>query len=301
MDSLHEANSEYVSKDEESGDDTSSRNLRVNVDTGDSTFEVVEKTNWNEGTWSDTKSTRYTLTVNGSDVAGILRFMGPPPNGSKDSEFFLVAVGNDTAPWCDLKVNLGPADTGDMNFDAINDQLIVGSHPSNALDIVKLYKKNGVRAIVNLQRSEERDRGDIDAITEQCALIGDRIWYQRVPIQDGSKKSVRNNLPEAVGILNRAIQERAREHGETVYLHCCRGHYRAPTVAVAYLFWFAGMSLQNAVKCVETARKNSHPFENVIQEVTDKILGRPNDGDLTAVQRDLIQRYVTQLRRVRNA
>jgi hypothetical protein len=97
MDSLHEANSEYVSKDEESGDDTSSRNLRVNVDTGDSTFEVVEKTNWNEGTWSDTKSTRYTLTVNGSDVAGILRFMGPPPNGSKDSEFFLVAVGNDTA------------------------------------------------------------------------------------------------------------------------------------------------------------------------------------------------------------
>jgi hypothetical protein len=112
MDSLHEANSEYVSKDEESGDDTSSRNLRVNVDTGDSTFEVVEKTNWNEGTWSDTKSTRYTLTVNGSDVAGILRFMGPPPNGSKDSEFFLVAVGNDTAPWCDLKVNLGPADTG---------------------------------------------------------------------------------------------------------------------------------------------------------------------------------------------
>jgi hypothetical protein len=70
----------------------------------------------------------------------------------------------------------------DMNFDAINDQLIVGSHPSNALDIVKLYKKNGVRAIVNLQRSEERDRGDIDAITEQCALIGDRIWYQRVPV-----------------------------------------------------------------------------------------------------------------------
>jgi hypothetical protein len=70
----------------------------------------------------------------------------------------------------------------DMNFDAINDQLIVGSHPSNAPDIVKLYNENGVRAIVNLQLSEERDTGDIDAITEECALIGDRIWYQRVPV-----------------------------------------------------------------------------------------------------------------------
>jgi len=62
-------------------------------------------------------------------------------------------------------------------------------------------------------------------------------------IQDGSKESVRNKLPEAVGILNRAIQERAREHGETVYLHCCRGLYRAPSVAVAYLYWFKDMTV----------------------------------------------------------
>jgi protein-tyrosine phosphatase len=183
----------------------------------------------------------------------------------------------------------------DMNFDAINDQLIVGSHPSNAPDIVKLYNENGVRAIVNLQRSEEQDSGDIDAITEQCALIGDRIWYQRVPIQDGSKESVRNKLPEAVGILNRAIQERAREHGETVYLHCCRGLYRAPSVAVAYLYWFTDMTLKKAVERVETARENSHPFVKVIQEVTSEILGANESGDLTAVQRDIIQGYVTDL------
>jgi len=70
----------------------------------------------------------------------------------------------------------------DMNFDAINAHLIVGSHPSNAPNIVNLYNLNGVRAIVNLQRSGEPDRGDIDAITEQCALLGDRMWYQRVPV-----------------------------------------------------------------------------------------------------------------------
>jgi hypothetical protein len=38
--------------------------------------------------------------------------MGPPPNGSKESEFFLVALGNDTAAWCDLKVNLEAKETG---------------------------------------------------------------------------------------------------------------------------------------------------------------------------------------------
>ncbi|KAH9534143.1 hypothetical protein CY35_18G090800 [Sphagnum magellanicum] len=112
MDSLHKAYSRYVCKDGESGDDASSRNLRVNVDTGGSTFQLVEKTNWNEGTWSDTESTRYTLIVNGPDVSGTLRFMGPRPNGAEDPEFFLVAVGYDTAPWCDLKVNVGAAETG---------------------------------------------------------------------------------------------------------------------------------------------------------------------------------------------
>ncbi len=70
----------------------------------------------------------------------------------------------------------------DMNFNAINVNLIVGSHPRDADDIRLLYNQNRVRAIVNLQRSGEPLRGDIDAITEECALLGDRIWYQRVPV-----------------------------------------------------------------------------------------------------------------------
>jgi len=70
----------------------------------------------------------------------------------------------------------------DMNFNAINEHLIVGSHPRDATAIDDLYNHHGVRAIVNLQRSGEALRGEIEAITEQCALTGDRIWYQRVPV-----------------------------------------------------------------------------------------------------------------------
>jgi len=72
-----------------------------------------------------------------------------------------------------------------FNFGRINERLIVGSHPRDAHDIDLLYNQNDedrVRAIVNLQRSGEPDRGDIDAITEACALLDNRIWYQRVPV-----------------------------------------------------------------------------------------------------------------------
>jgi len=71
----------------------------------------------------------------------------------------------------------------DMNFNRINgEKLIVGSHPQNAADIDNLYDNNAVRAIVNLQRSGEPLRGDIDAITARCAQLGNRIWYQREPV-----------------------------------------------------------------------------------------------------------------------
>jgi hypothetical protein len=67
-----------------------------------------------------------------------------------------------------------------MNFNAINAHLIVGSHPSNAADIVNLYNHNRLRAVVNLQQSGEPDRGNMDEITAECAALGNRIWYQRV-------------------------------------------------------------------------------------------------------------------------
>jgi hypothetical protein len=188
-----------------------------------------------------------------------------------------------------------------MNFNAINAHLIVGSHPRDAGDIDGLYNQNRVRAIVNLQRSGEPDRGDIDAITQQCALVGNRIWYQRVPIEDESKESLRDNLAEAVGILNRAIQERATQPGETVYLHCCRGIGRSPTVAVAYLFWFTDMTLNQADASVTAARAVAVPNLDAIREATNNILQANVNGNIGAADRVRIQGYVTQLPRVRSA
>ncbi|KAH8934578.1 hypothetical protein BDL97_18G090300 [Sphagnum fallax] len=66
-------------------------------------FSIVEKTTWIDGTWSEQDATRHTLTMTGTDVSGILRFMS---EGSKP-EFFLVALGVDSVrpySWCDLIV-----------------------------------------------------------------------------------------------------------------------------------------------------------------------------------------------------
>jgi len=57
-------------------------------------------------------------------------------------------------------------------------------------------------------------------------------------IQDRSQQSVRANLAVAVGILNRAITEKAKNLEDKVYLHCCQGLGRSPSVAAAYLYWF---------------------------------------------------------------
>jgi hypothetical protein len=57
-------------------------------------------------------------------------------------------------------------------------------------------------------------------------------------IPDEDPKSVRTLLPQAVGILDKAITEKVKEHGDTVYLHCCEGRGRSPSVAAAYLYWF---------------------------------------------------------------
>ncbi|CAM6031766.1 unnamed protein product [Sphagnum compactum] len=188
------------------------------------------------------------------------------------------------------------------NFAQINEHLIVGSHPRDSEDIRVLYYQNGVRAIVNLQRSGEPLRGDIDAITERCALLGNRIWYQRVPIEDGSQVSLSNNLREAVGILNRAIQEKVTQPGETVYLHCCEGLVRSPSVAVAYLYWFTDIPLNGADALVRARRIGAEPRLPAINDATNHILRAVVIGGiLGAPNRGTIPRYVTQLPRVLNA
>ncbi|KAH9532621.1 hypothetical protein CY35_18G008200 [Sphagnum magellanicum] len=73
-------------------------------------FSIVEETTLNQGIWSRTDDSNFTLTITGTDASGILRFKG---SGHFEGTFILVVVGvENSVPWLDLKASTNAFDTG---------------------------------------------------------------------------------------------------------------------------------------------------------------------------------------------
>jgi hypothetical protein len=73
-------------------------------------FSIVEESILNQGIWSRTDDSNFTLTITGTDVSGVLRFKG---SGDFEHTFILVVVGIDhSVPWLDLKVTTNASETG---------------------------------------------------------------------------------------------------------------------------------------------------------------------------------------------
>ncbi|CAK9198200.1 unnamed protein product [Sphagnum troendelagicum] len=203
-----------------------------------------------------------------------------------------------------------------QNFARITGQLIVGSQPQNAADINTLYNSETVRAIESLQESSE----DLNNFNEgqDCRQKG--IAYERVPIIDETPSSVQTQLPVAVGILAKAIREKADGPGQKVYLHCRAGLGRSPSVAAAYLYWFTNDTLDAACKSLREKRTHSSetPYRDAIRGATYDILRLNNESDnfpknfselpldaFSTIDEDpqklTIRGYVNQLQEVLNA
>ncbi|KAI5082123.1 hypothetical protein GOP47_0001866 [Adiantum capillus-veneris] len=186
-------------------------------------------------------------------------------------------------------------------FTRIIDGLIVGSQPQTPDDVDKIYKDEGVRAILNLQ--EDKDikywKIDFDAITKRCSELG--IQYMRAPARDFDPSSLRTELPKAVCLLDGAISQ-----GKTVYVQCSAGLGRAPGVAIAYLYWFNGMNLDGAYNFL-TSKRPCGPNKEAIRGATYDLA--KNDAgkepfeklpecafaDVSSSERQLIQERVRSL------
>jgi protein-tyrosine phosphatase len=173
-----------------------------------------------------------------------------------------------------------------LDYNIIDDNLIVGSCPKTKDDISKLSTDEHVTAILNLQ--QDQDFGphnvDIGSIKAECSTLG--ISYYQVPITDGSPGDLRKYLPKAVGVLDNLIRVRKKK----VYLHCTAGVGRSPSVAVAYYYWIKRMNLNDAYAFVKSKRPVSHPNTGAIQDATDGLLQRANfEDNLTGADRDKIQ------------
>ena len=79
---------------------------------------------------------------------------------------------------------------------------------------------------------------DINALRRRCEQAG--VELLRCPARDFDPHSLRATMPNTVRVLDEALR-RGR-----VYVHCTAGLGRAPAVAIAWLYWFGNMQLDDA-------------------------------------------------------
>ncbi|CAM6117006.1 unnamed protein product [Calypogeia fissa] len=149
-----------------------------------------------------------------------------------------------------------------MYYTRITPTLIVGSQPQSPSDIEKLFQDEKVGAVLNLQQDKDVEYWGIDlqSIIRRCEELG--VWHIRRPARDFDGDSLRAVLPIAVSALEHAL-----EQGRTVYVHCTAGLGRAPAVAIAYLFWFNNMNLEDAYQFI-TSKRPCGPEKEAIRGAT---------------------------------
>ncbi|GLT70196.1 hypothetical protein SLA2020_422920 [Shorea laevis] len=153
-----------------------------------------------------------------------------------------------------------------MNYNFISSDLIVGSCLQTPQDVDKL-REIGVKTIFCLQQDADLEYFgvDISAIRDYVKTCGD-IEHLRAEIRDFDSFDLRMRLPAVVSKLYKAINQ----NGGVTYVHCTAGLGRAPTVAVAYMFWVQGYKLMDATDCC--CKRTCSPKLDVIKSATADIL-----------------------------
>lgn len=145
-----------------------------------------------------------------------------------------------------------------MDFDKILPQLFVGSGPIQPGDIDRL-KETGITAVLNVQTDDDFAYWGIDwdQLARHYRKTG--IEVRRVPVRDFDHDHLREQLPECGRIL-----DELRRSGHTVYVHCSAGVNRSPSTVIAYLHWYKGMDLEEAVEFVMRCR-SCDPYVDAIR------------------------------------
>ena len=137
--------------------------------------------------------------------------------------------------------------------------LFIGEYPREE-DAEWLKQTYGINAILSLQDDEDLQVKGVSERSLRLAFEGHRMKFVRRPIPDGSADHVAIHLTAAMADLKSLI-----DAGDNVFLHCNAGLNRAPTIAIAYLRAYGGMSLNEAVEYVKR-RRACGPFMSVLEE-----------------------------------
>lgn len=129
----------------------------------------------------------------------------------------------------------------DKGFSDVTSVLSVGKAPTHGGPTLKQLKEDyGVGAVVDLN--------DVKSEAKAAAKVGLNYIGKRIPLVPTVE--VLESLSEAI--------DREVKTGKKVFVHCHKGIYRGPTVAVAYLI-YKGMDADAAVKKTKDHRPTALP------------------------------------------
>jgi len=137
--------------------------------------------------------------------------------------------------------------------------LYVGTCPFGREDIHELKDRLGVTAVLNLQTDEDLQERGIRWPAMEKFYRKSGIEPHRVPLRDFDSSDQEEHLPEAAAALDRLLSGNHK-----VYLHCNAGIGRSPLVAMAYLYWYRKMGLEEAIRHVRD-RRDCSPYEELLK------------------------------------
>eukprot|EP00976_Prorocentrum_cordatum_P111005 1195300-Prorocentrum_minimum.AAC.4 len=154
-----------------------------------------------------------------------------------------------------------------LNWNEIEDLILVGSCPRSPSDVDRLVDEAGVQSIVCLQSDAcfEALKIDWPAIRERALERG--VVMTRIAVRDFDHNDQANMLPEAVRALAGQMH-----HDRRTYVHCTAGINRATLTAVGYLTFVKKMHLDDAVRLVKERRPVAHPYIDCWKTVHHRLL-----------------------------
>ena len=170
-----------------------------------------------------------------------------------------------------------------MNYTRILDDLIVGSCLQKPTDVEQL-EREGVTTVLQLQEDSDLEYFSLDnaPIRDRCAA--GPIQHIRHAVRDFDPYSLRRRLPEAVALI---AQSAARPAAGTTYIHCTAGLGRAPATALAWMWWFKGIPLNEAYAQLTSLRPCKPRADSIREAAVDLLYGNdPIDVTIALRRRD---------------
>ncbi|MEE9525957.1 MAG: dual specificity protein phosphatase family protein [Candidatus Woesearchaeota archaeon] len=131
-----------------------------------------------------------------------------------------------------------------FEYNKITDSIYLGTNQCCEIHFKKELLKKGVKADISLEGEKIDAPFGVD-------------YYLWLPTKDHTAPS-QKQLKAGVDFINSLIKNKVK-----VYVHCQRGHGRAPTLVAAYLI-SKGKTVKQAIDFIKKKRKTIHP--NKIQK-----------------------------------